>query len=244
MTAALPSIELSVEAALFVRDHGGRLFIWTQRQVCCKGRTSLRTQTSFEPRRTDPSSGSSRGTRSRSTWRRASLRPRSPSRLTNVPATAGDRVLAQLHAPMTPVARPAVIPPALSGEASGDLDQSVVTGSPGEDGPHIDDPVVGDHVVVVVHVHCRRRVARNHAQPRADRKVHIRARDEDAVLLVEPQGSRSTPTSEGPPPTPTDLLPASTIRRFGGRLMTVVATVNGCSKPPVTLSPWKLSMRT
>lgn len=48
MTAALPSIELSVEAALFVRDHGGRLFIWTQRQVCCKGRTSLRTQTSFE----------------------------------------------------------------------------------------------------------------------------------------------------------------------------------------------------
>ena len=48
MTTAPPSVDLSVEAALFVRDHGGKLFIWTQRQVCCKGRTSSRTQTSFE----------------------------------------------------------------------------------------------------------------------------------------------------------------------------------------------------
>lgn len=48
MRATAPAVDISVEAALFVREHGGRLFIWTQRQVCCKGRTSFRTQVAFE----------------------------------------------------------------------------------------------------------------------------------------------------------------------------------------------------
>lgn len=38
---------------MFIRDRGGRLFVWTQRQAAC-GRTSLRTQVSFEePREGD-----------------------------------------------------------------------------------------------------------------------------------------------------------------------------------------------
>jgi hypothetical protein len=45
MTAGPPAIDISVEAALFVRDHGGVLFIWTQRQVW-RGRISWRTQMS------------------------------------------------------------------------------------------------------------------------------------------------------------------------------------------------------
>ena len=45
MTSGSPAIDLSVEAALFVREHGGKLFIWTQRQVC-RGRICWRTQVS------------------------------------------------------------------------------------------------------------------------------------------------------------------------------------------------------
>ena len=48
MTVDIPAVDVSVDAALFVRDHGGKLFVWTQRQVCCKGRVSSRTQVSFE----------------------------------------------------------------------------------------------------------------------------------------------------------------------------------------------------
>src|SRR5207247_11378947 len=42
---------------------------------------------------------------------------------------------------------------------------------------------------------------------------------------------------------PSDLLPASTMTRSCGRLITVVATVRAFSKSP-TMAPWKLSMTT
>ena len=43
-----PDVDISVDAALFIADHGGRLYIWTQRQTFSKGRTSFRTQVSFD----------------------------------------------------------------------------------------------------------------------------------------------------------------------------------------------------
>lgn len=40
----MPSVDWSPEAAAYVRDHGGEVYVWTERQVCCRGRTTSRAQ--------------------------------------------------------------------------------------------------------------------------------------------------------------------------------------------------------
>lgn len=43
-----PQLVVSAEAAGYVRAHGGKLYIWTQRQVCCRGRTTRRAYADVE----------------------------------------------------------------------------------------------------------------------------------------------------------------------------------------------------
>jgi DeoR/GlpR family transcriptional regulator of sugar metabolism len=46
---APPTVSLSPEAVAFIREHGGKLYIWTELQAFYQGKTTPRAFTSFEP---------------------------------------------------------------------------------------------------------------------------------------------------------------------------------------------------
>lgn len=76
-------------------------------------------------------------------------------------------------------------------------EQAVVTRPAGEDGPHVEHPLVVDHVVGVVEIDRPGRVPGDHPQPGADRR-HIRTvGGEKAVFLVEPIGREVHPDQGG-----------------------------------------------